>query len=105
MRRVAIAERADWKAMLEADGFDFHTINDAPYWVEDAYYAFTLAQIENHIEDVTTELEAMCRDLAGRIVGDERLLRRLAIPETAWDPIAASWRRDDPSLYGRSGVA
>ncbi|WP_293865884.1 glutathionylspermidine synthase family protein [uncultured Alsobacter sp.] len=105
MRRVAIAERADWKAMLEADGFDFHTINDAPYWVEDAYYAFTLAQIENHIEDVTTELEAMCRDLAGRIVGDERLLRRLAIPETAWDPIAASWRRDDPSLYGRFDFA
>ena len=39
-------------------GFDFHTIDSAPYWVESAYYAFTLEQIERDIEAPTAELEA-----------------------------------------------
>ena len=32
---------------------------------------------------------------------DERYLRLLKIPEPHWTFIAASWKRGDPSLYGR----
>jgi glutathionylspermidine synthase len=71
------------------------------YWDERAYYGFSLRQIEHDIEDPSRELAALCVDLAGRIIADERLLRRLEIPEHAWTLIAESFKRRDPSLYGR----
>jgi glutathionylspermidine synthase len=43
----------------------------------------------------------MCRELVARAVDDERMLKLLRIPERFWTFIAASWKRGDPSLYGR----
>jgi glutathionylspermidine synthase len=43
----------------------------------------------------------MCRELVARAVGDEKILRRLAIPVAYWNWLAASWKRNDASLYGR----
>ena len=43
----------------------------------------------------------MCRELVARAVDDERMLKVLQIPERYWTFIAASWKRGDPSLYGR----
>ena len=43
----------------------------------------------------------MCRELVARAVEDERILKRLAIPQRFWNYIAASWKRGDGSLYGR----
>jgi glutathionylspermidine synthase len=101
MRRIACNERADWRAHAEEVGFDFHTTDGAPYWDESAYYGFTLEQIERDIEAPTAELDGMCRELVARAVDDERMLRVLRIPERFWTYIAASWKRGDPSLYGR----
>jgi glutathionylspermidine synthase len=105
VKRVRCAERPDWKAKAEAQGFDFHTINDAPYWDETAYYAFTLDQIEADIEDPSAELDGMCRDVVGRIVRDEALLSRLKIPSFSWEMIATSWRLQEPAIYGRFDLA
>src|SRR5690606_35224329 len=58
MKRIAIAERPDWQAKAAEFGFNFHTMYGEPYWREDAYYQFTLAQIEE-IESVTEELHQM----------------------------------------------
>lgn len=101
MQRIACDERPDWKSKAEAAGFRFHTISGERYWDERAYYAFTLEQIERDIEAPTAELDAMCRELVARAVADERMLRVLRIPERFWTFIAASWKRNDPSLYGR----
>jgi glutathionylspermidine synthase len=101
MRRIACAERDDWQATAEATGFDFHSDDEQRYWDERAYYAFTLDEIERGIEAPTGEINAMCAELVARAVDDERLLRRLKIPQTFWTFIAASWQRRDPSLYGR----
>jgi glutathionylspermidine synthase len=101
MRRIDCTERDDWQATAEACGFDFHTIDGERYWDERAYYAFTLDEIERGIEAPTGEIDAMCLELAGHAVKDERHLRRLKIPEAFWDLIAESWRRNDRSLYGR----
>lgn len=101
MRRVACAERPNWRDIALDTGFDFHTIDDAPYWVEDAYYAFTLEQIERDIEAPTSELEAMCREFVSRAVDDERIMALLQIPRAFWNWIAASFKRGDLSLYGR----
>src|SRR4030095_4468888 len=43
----------------------------------------------------------MCRELVGRAVDDERMLRLLRIPQRFWTWLAASWKRGDVSLYGR----
>ncbi len=101
MRRVACDERANWRDIAERTGFTFHTINGERYWDERAYYAFTLEQIERDIEAPTAELDEMCRALVERAVSDDRLLSILKIPPAFWNWIAASWKRGDPSLYGR----
>jgi glutathionylspermidine synthase len=105
MQRLAISPRADLEARAREAGFDFHRIDGATYWDESAYYAFSLRQIEDHLEDPTTELAAMCLELARRIVTDDRLLARLRIPEHAWPLIRDSWNQGQPSLYGRFDFA
>lgn len=105
MKRIAIAERDDWQQTAERLGFRFHTIDGAPYWDENAYYAFTLEQIERDIETPTGELHEMAMDLVAEVVRDEALLRRLAIPPAYWDWIAQSWREASPHLYGRMDFA
>lgn len=105
VRRVAIAERPDWREIAAANGFAFHTLDGEPYWDESACYEFTLAEIETGLETPTAELHALCVELVGRAAQDERLLRRLALPPEAWDAIRDSWHRADPSLYGRFDFA
>jgi glutathionylspermidine synthase len=101
MRRIACPERDDWRATAEACGFDFHTIDGERYWDERAYYAFTLDEIEQQIETPTGDIDAMCLELVGRAIDDERYLQRLKIPQAFWPLISESWHRDDQSLYGR----
>jgi glutathionylspermidine synthase len=101
MRRIPCSERDDWRATAERAGFSFHTIDGERYWDERAYYAFTLDQIERAIETPTGEIHAMCLELVGRTIDDERYLRRLKIPDAFWPLIAESWRRNEGSLYGR----
>ena len=101
MQRIASEERPDWRARAEEIGFDFHTIDGQRYWDERAYYAFTLKEIEQDLEAPTAELDEMCRALVARIIADEDMLRRLAIPVPFWNWIARSWKKTEPSLYGR----
>lgn len=101
MQRIPIDERVDWRQLAEQCGFVFHTLNGEPYWDETAYYAFSLKEIEEDLEAPTAVLDEMCRELVARAIADERVLKRLAIPERFWNFIAASWKRHDGSLYGR----
>lgn len=105
MRRIATIARPDWREKAAECGFDFHTIDGEPYWDETAYYAFSLRQIEEHLEAPTGELHAMALDLVEDVIGNEEHLRALAIPEPYWDWIARSWRERDPHLYGRMDLA
>ncbi len=101
MQRISCPERDDWRATAESMGFTFHTIDGERYWDERAYYAFRLDEIERRIEGPTGEIEAMCLELVGRAIKDEKYLRRLKIPEAFWPLLSESWRRRDASLYGR----
>src|SRR5262249_1852151 len=74
-------------------------------WDESVYYAFSMKEIEDDLERASNELAALCLELVGRVVGDEQKLRRLKIPEHGWELIATSWRRRDPTLYGRFDFA
>jgi glutathionylspermidine synthase len=105
MQRINIAERADWRAQAEQLGFQFHTINEEAYWVESAFYQFTLRQIEEDIESPASELHEFAIDLVDTVVRDSELLTRLEIPPLYWDWIARSWRERQPHLYGRIDLA
>jgi glutathionylspermidine synthase len=101
MQRIACPERDDWRSTAVETGFDFHTIDGERYWDERGYYAFTHDEIERQIEAPTAEIDAMCLELVGSAIDDEKYLRRLKIPEAFWPLISESWHRDELSLYGR----
>ncbi len=101
MRRIEIPERPGWKAQAEKLGFGFHTMYGAPYWDETRAYVFTLEEIERDLEDPSQELYGMCLDLVDRVVRDEALLEKIAIPEGYRSWIRKSWENSEPSLYGR----
>jgi glutathionylspermidine synthase len=101
MERIGATERSDWKRQATELGFDYNTVDGKPYWDETAYYRFSLAEIEADLEATTQELIGMCYQAVEQVIGSEALLRRLAIPEFAWDYLRRSWQRQDKDLYGR----
>ena len=101
MRRIPVQERPEWKSLAESLGFSFHTMYGHPYWDETAYYLFTLKQIEDDLEDPSTELTSLCYEVADRAARDEEVLRKLAIPEPYWDLVRNSWLNGEGELYGR----
>ncbi|VTP67349.1 Bifunctional glutathionylspermidine synthetase/amidase [Serratia rubidaea] len=104
MKRIAIAERPDWQAKAAEFGFNFHTMYGEPYWREDAYYQFTLAQIEE-IESVTEELHQMCLQVVEKVVASDELMAKFRIPKHTWEFVRSSWRTNAPSLYSRLDLA
>jgi len=101
MQRIAVAERQDWKETALEHGFDFHSIDNDPYWDESAYYRFTLRQIEDDLEEPVEELEQMCFAVVERAIADEEVLCRLAIPAAFWEYVAETWTDRHRNLYGR----
>jgi len=97
MQRQIIAPRPNFAQTLEAQGLSFHSRDS--YWKEDACYRFNLRQVEI-VESATNELHEMCVAALKMAIEKERL-GQLAIPEVFWDPVAASLKRGDFSLYGR----
>jgi glutathionylspermidine synthase len=105
MQRIRTKPRAKLADRARETGFELLTVEGSVYWDESAYYGFSLRQIEDHLEEPTKELAALCLALVDRAVGDQQILERLRIPSHAWDLIAQSWRRGDKSLYGRFDLA
>ncbi len=70
-----------------------------PYWDESVYYEFDMDEVLAMEADVET-LHSMCLHAVEQVVLTERY-RDFGLPEWTWQPIADSWRRSDPHLYGR----
>lgn len=104
MKRIGITERPDWREKAAEYGFNFHTMHDQPYWSEEAYYQFSLSQIEV-IEDATAELHQMCLQVVEKVVNSEELLTKFQIPKHCWEFIRSSWITSQPSLYSRLDFA
>lgn len=105
MQRKTVSPRENWQEIAEHNGFLFHHVDGAIYWDESACWQFTLREVEDEIEDPTTELYAMCLALVDDACASQQIMEQLAIPEYAWDMIAGSWRDGDMSLYGRFDFA
>jgi len=98
MKRIVTSPRNNWQAAVEKLGFGFHT-TDVPYWREDAYYEFSLAEITK-IEQATQELWGMCLEAVQHVI-DHRLYPLFSIPPKAIPLIEKSWNLDAPAIYGR----
>lgn len=99
MRRETQEPRANWRNRCEEAGFFFHTIDDTAYWNESACYAFSAEQVDR-LEAVSRELHTMCLEAAEEVVRARRF-GEFAIPAQYHDLVAESWRRSEPTLYGR----
>ncbi|MDR0218226.1 MAG: glutathionylspermidine synthase family protein [Enterobacteriaceae bacterium] len=104
MKRINITERPDWREKATEYGFNFHTMYGQPYWSEEAYYQFSLKQVEE-IEDATTELHQMCLQVVEKVVNSEELLTKFQIPKHCWEFVRSSWVTSQPSLYSRLDLA
>lgn len=99
MKRVKIEPRKDYEKKIESLGFNFHT----NYWKENAYYSFTLKEIEE-IETASKECYWMyCKAVQYMI--DNNRLDELFIPKELQQSLIDSWNNDDLSLYGRFDFA
>lgn len=105
MQRFSIPERENWRTQAEALGFNFHTIAGQAYWVEDAYYQFSLKQIEADIEAPSEELHQMAMAFVADAIQSEEIMRTLGIPAEFWDYLASSYRAGEKHLYGRMDFA
>ncbi len=105
MQRIPVQERDDWRRTAEAHGFGFHSLEGDPYWDESAYYRFTLAEIEEDLEDPVEALEQMCFEVVEAAVRDEATMARLRIPAPFRDYVAETWDQRHKNLYGRMDFA
>jgi len=105
MRREPSQARPDIERHFRQIGFAYAQIDGETYWDESVRYVFTLREVENDIEKPARNLAALSLELVDRIVASEATMDRLRIPAHAREVIAQSWRRRDPSLYGRFDFA
>jgi len=102
MRRESCVERENWRARVEALGFDFHTIEGDPYWREDVCYRFRASEVDL-LESATAELHALCLEAVDRIVAAGRQ-SELGLDDHAARLVERSWRAREPGLYGRMDI-
>ena len=91
--------RSDWREHARTLGFAFAEIAGEPYWDETACWEFTADEVDT-LEAATGELERLARLAADDAVRHDRH-DMLGIPQAVWPLVAESWRRMEPSLYGR----
>jgi glutathionylspermidine synthase len=103
MMRITTQPRPDWQSKVEEHGMTFHTIDEAFYWDETAYYRFTSGEIDE-LESATAELQELCIAAAEHVITN-KLYDKLLIPPIAVPLIERSWENDDPSILGRFDLA
>lgn len=107
MKRLQFDQRADFILQHEKIGFNYWNLpsqNGAPYWQEGVVYQFTEQQIDL-IHDATQELYEMCEFMVDHIVRSGDYPAAFALNHYAKQLIEQSWKRRDPSIYGRFDLA
>ncbi len=99
MRRHRIEQRADWQQRAKQLGFDYANIEDGSYWDETACWELTADDVDM-LDRTTAELERLCL-LAVDYAVSHDLHDILGLPPSMWAYVTESWRRREPSLYGR----
>jgi len=100
---VDTTPREGWERLVERQGLVYHHWRDEgllrQYWVEDACYELDAADVAR-LHAATGELHRMCLQVAQHVV-DESRWSDVGIDADLAPHVAESWRRGDPTLYGR----
>jgi glutathionylspermidine synthase len=105
MRRAYGTPRPGWQQTIRNQGLVYGLpARDAagrprPYWDESVHYQFDMDEILA-LEATVELLHDMSLDAVEQVILTERY-RDFGLPEWTWGPIAESWKRADPYLYGR----
>jgi glutathionylspermidine synthase len=103
MQRINVQPRPNWQAIVEAQGFHFHSIDDKPYWDESVCYVFDRREIDE-IEAATYALNDLCLQAVQHVI-DNNLFHLFQIPPQFVPWVRESWDRDEFTLYGRFDLA
>lgn len=98
MKREYVSPRAHHE-IDAVDARNFNHPDGRTYWREDACYTFTRDEIER-LHTAATAAVTMI-DAAVKRAFEEEGLVRLGLPRHLHAAATRSWRRGDPSLYGR----
>ncbi len=101
MQRVQVEPIPGLDALTSEHGYTLTDHGSVEGWAADAYYQFTLKEIEADLEASVNAITELCYTLLDRAVADDKIFRRLRIPEAYWDYVADSWRHREKDLYGR----
>ena len=99
MDRHLIQARENWHVKVEQVGFTYHTLDGVAYWDENVCYQFSRGEADR-IEQSTNELYQICLVSVDHVI-KHQLYDRFLIPEEFIPKIESSWRKRDPSIYGR----
>lgn len=98
MQRISTTPRQHWEDKCDEVGFHFYDL-DGLYWNESICYQFSTEEIDE-IEATTQVLHELCLEAVDRII-DEQRYDQLSISPDFFELCCRSWKRQDPSLYGR----
>lgn len=70
-----------------------------PYWQETTAYKFNEQQIDE-LDDAAVAVNELCVEAAQTII-DRDLFHKFGIPEEWKDYVVTTWKREDPTIYGR----
>lgn len=105
MKRTAVTPRADWVARLKALYFDDCVRPDGtPYWIEDACFELSADEAET-LRVAGRTCEALIRKAIARAMDDRGKRAQLGLTDRLAELAEVSWRRRDPSLFGRLDFA
>jgi len=101
MQRFNCKPRADFQRIVRDQGLIFDRNADgSPYWDEQAYYAFTLREVDQ-LHAAARELHGMFLAAAEHVLAQPDGLAQLEIPAPLHEIIRRSWKNDDWEFYGR----
>jgi len=99
MRRHRLTPRPGYRSRFAQLGFTYADVAGTAYWDESAAWALTADEVDQ-LDAATAELHRLCMLAAAHAIA-QNAHETLGIAPTFWPAVVASWRRADPSLYGR----
>lgn len=112
MKFQQVQARSNWKDRAQEMGYLAWMFDNPPYWTEalpQPFCAeFSVVEIRDMIMKASAELTELGQQAVEEICNgsrSEELFDRLRIPVQFRDGIRASWRRKDPTIYGRFDFA
>lgn len=110
MQRNIGVQRTGWNQLIKDQGLVYSDTEkpdgtNISYWREGPFYSFSGFEIE-FLETASKLIFDMLIEAGDYIVSNPEIMRKMAIPEWAWEQITKSWNQEPEfgSVYGRYDI-